>query len=214
MKTLSQIDLFECYKSWSSLTGSFKCFFRPTNFVTLKHYPDFELCALQGDSYSDSLFQTICKSIETKVMTKTLLLLDVSGKRAINTAYRLRSKKSIIPVLVFNGVLHEYGLVGDKEYISQLLSYGEQFGKLQHDIVNGYAFVLDCDRYDDYNDDQLRTYFNNQYELCDEDLPSVELLTLMGIEEVLFFHEKFMEDIAGYTDYLKDNGISIESISV
>jgi len=51
---LSQIDLFDVYSKWNIGLEAFKCFCRSTNFVSLKHYPDFQLSKVPEDGGDQS----------------------------------------------------------------------------------------------------------------------------------------------------------------
>jgi hypothetical protein len=76
--------------------------------------------------------------------------------------------------------------------------------------TGGFALVLDSERYGNYSDAQLKEFFNNQYELGEEDLPSAEMLKEQGYESVLYiFQNAAMEDVAEYLDYLSEEGISV-----
>jgi hypothetical protein len=207
---LSEIDLLGAYRKWNSETGPFKCFFRSTNFVSLKHYPDFELQPVPASG--GELFGSISQQIVEYDAENTLFFIDIGGSEAIRTAYFIRKERGLSPVLVFNGILHPFGLIGNKDYISNLLGYCQGIESKQS---KGYIFFLDNNRYGDYDDNALKQSFNNQYELGEEDLPSSELLKTLGYKRVVYiFEEKEMEDMLCYMEYLEQNEIEIKKESV
>ncbi|MDF2985093.1 MAG: hypothetical protein K0R50_603 [Eubacterium sp.] len=206
---LSDIDLFQVYKNWKIDLGPFECFVKSTNFVSLKHYPDFVLNP--GFDNWGIFFDKIHKILQEYDYSSTLFLLDVNGTEAIKAAYCLRELLSVAPIPVFNGVMHPFGLVGSREYISLLIAFGLKNKAREQ---NGYIFVLNSDRYGDYTDKELRENFNNQYELGEEDLPPVEMLELLKYKRVCYLCDRDKEDMAGYLEYLSNSNISVEKINL
>lgn len=207
-RKLSEIDFFQVYKNWKTDLGPFQCFVKATNFVSLKHYPDFTLSTIPGDT-GGTCFDRIYTLLKEYDCKSTLFLLDINGTDAIKTAYHLRKLLSLAPVPVFNGVMHPYGLVGDKEYISCLIDYGLKNDKKD---TKGYIFIFDSNRYGEYPDEQLKRFFNNQYELGDEDFPPVEMLGLLKYERAVCICDREKEDLAGYLEYLRASGISVDKV--
>lgn len=207
---LSEIDLFEVYTKWNYDLDAYKCFCRSTNFVSLKHYPDFELSQVpaKGGEY----FNEISHIIKKYSFKDTLFLLDINGTEAIKTAFFIRKEFMLAAILIFNGVLHPYGLIGDKEYISYLLGYG-----LKNEDIDkqGYLLVLDHNRYSEYTDEELKKNFNNQYELGEEDLPSVEMLNSQGYRTVVYIYEHVeKEDLTCYLEYLSQANVNVEKVQI
>jgi hypothetical protein len=207
---LSEIDFLQVYSKWNKGLDSFKCFFRATNFVTLKHYPDFELNKVpeEGGEY----FDIISNQLKKYSPQDTLFLIDITGNEAIRIAYFVRKMFSLAPILAFNGVLHPFGLIGDKNYISNLIGYGMLIEDMDK---KGHLLVLDHDRFDDYSDEELKENFNNQYELGEEDLPSVEMLDLLGYNKVVYMYEQDeKEDMVCYLEHLSENNIYVEKVEL
>ncbi|HEX9061192.1 MAG TPA: hypothetical protein VF941_13510 [Clostridia bacterium] len=189
-KRLKEIDLYQVYLKWYQGSGVFRCFFRTTNFVSLKHYPDFYLD--QG-SLDENLNEKILKIIDRYDVHTSLFFLDLPCEQAISPAYFLQANKSIKPILTFNNVLHPYGLIGTREYISRLILYSDYLEEVE---PKGFIFILDNLRFGDYDDKTLRSNFNNQYELTEYDLPYLEMLRELGFERVIYISNgKIKEDI-------------------
>jgi len=207
---LSEIDFLQVYNKWNNGLDVFKCFFRATNFVSLKHYPDFQLNKVPEDG--GDYFEDISSHLKKYSFEDTLFLIDITGTEAIRTAFFIRKIFSLAPILAFNGILHPFGLIGDKNYISYLIGYG----MLIEDIAKkGHLLVLDHDRFDEYSDEELRENFNNQYELGEEELPSVEMLELLGYSKVVYMYEQNeKEDLACYLEHLSENNIYVEKVEI
>ncbi len=207
---LSDIDLFQVYSKWNNGLNTFKCFFRSTNFVSLKHFPDFQLNTVPDDG--GEYFKIISSQMEKYSLEETLFIIDITGTEAIRTAFFIRKLFLLAPTLVFNGVLHPFGLIGDSDYISYLLGYG----MLIEDInIKGHLVVLDHNRFGEYSDEELKENFNNQYELGEEDLPSVEMLNLLGYNKVVYIYEvDEKEDLECYLEHLSQNNICVDKVNI
>lgn len=213
---LSEIDLLQLYKKWSNGLDSFKCFFRSTNFVALKHYPDFQLNEVpdNGGEY----FDFVSSQLKKYNLENTLFIIDITGAEAIRTAFFIRKAYSLFPTLIFNGVLHPFGLIGDKNYISNLIRYGmmlEDSEDIKAINKRRHLLVLDHDRFGEYTDEEMRKNFNNQYELGEDDLPSVEMLDLLGYNSVVYIYEvNEKEDITCYLEHLSENNINVDKVNI
>ena len=209
-RKLSDIDLYKIYTKWFQGCGHFRCFFRATNFVSLKHYPDF---VLKRVSYGKGkLFDRLIKIIDGYDKKTTFFIIDLPGEQSIKMAYLLQNRNNIKSVLTFNSPLHPLGFVGGEDYISMLLGYGE---KLEHVNPEGYAFILDENRYVQHNEEEFLKRFNNQYVLVDEALPSEKMLRSLGFENVLFISRNLeLEDISDYLRYLDELGFGVNKIIV
>lgn len=204
-KDLKEFDLIKIYRNWAADCGPFRCFFRATNFVSLKHYPDFQLNTLklkEGDSFY--LIKSIIEEFETK---DTIFFLDISATEGMELGFYIQRFLKIKPILVLNNPIHPYGIVGDKEYISRLIGYGELLEKGE---PNGFIFILDNCRYKECSEDELKRYFNNQYELTEDDLPYHYMLEELGYKKVVYIYEESVkEDVSYYLEYIKDNNIEV-----
>ncbi|MCE1246965.1 MAG: hypothetical protein LWY06_09990 [Firmicutes bacterium] len=225
---LSETDIRGIYRKWRYGAGPFRCFFRASNFISLKHYPDFildepvsEMADLRSvqDGKDESasagiadLVKSVLSVVEKYDRTTTLFFIDLPGTESIITAYFLRKILKIKPVPVFGNPLHPFGLIGGKKYISALLGYGKL---LDNTEGQGYAFIMDWNRYGDYSDDDYKKFFNNQYELIDEDLPSVEMLKELGYNKVVAVCVNNMkEDCEAYLKYLEEQNFPVERESL
>lgn len=213
-KRLKDIDLYSAYDKWRKNTGPFCCYVRAANFVSLKHYTDFELEAVEAEGDLVALYPRLQKIIEGHERRHTLFFMDLPGEMLIRAAYSLTEAYRLKPVITFNSPLHPNGLIGGAGYISALLDCGEAFSDFRPE---GYVFLLDNSRYGEYTEEQLRSFFNNQYEITDEDVPPLQMLRDLGYRSLVYIYngaEK--EDIAEYLDYLEQEGFSVirESVEI
>jgi len=206
MKRLSEVDVRAAWRKWARGSGPFRCFFRSTNFVSLRHYPDFALAAPALEPCR--LFRAIEELAASGAGEGLpLCLLDLPAVDSMRVAALLQNRHGLKALLTFNSPLHPRGLVGGEAYISALLGYAEL---LEERSARGYVFVLDRGRFGEYGDDDYRAFFNNQYELVDEDLPSVEMLRALSVDRaVLITAGPPMADAAGYVEYLTQCGFPV-----
>jgi hypothetical protein len=156
----------------------------------------------QSDCSRKGNLDAILRIVGSHDFKETLFIIDLPGIESIKTAFFLHKIKHLQPVLVFGNPLHPNGLVGGNDYISALLGYG---GKLEMTKAGGYVFILDSNRYGDYTEEDFRKFFNNQYELIDEDMPPLEMLKNLGYNKIVCISGKRMkEDCEAYLKYLEE----------
>jgi hypothetical protein len=206
MKKLSEVDLLSSFRKWRRGSGPFRCFFRSTNFVSLRHYPDFTLGVIPpGPPASYGAVEEIISETDGPI----ICVLDLPGAESMRIAAFLQNRRRLKAILTFNSPLHPRGLVGGEEYIGALLGLADSL-EYDGEPPRGYVIVLDRDRYGDYGDDDFKRFFNNQYELIDEDLPSVEMLRDLGFPQVLFITSgEVKEDAAAWLGYLSEHGFPV-----
>ncbi|MHB8170805.1 MAG: hypothetical protein ACYDG6_04590 [Thermincolia bacterium] len=205
-KKLSQVDLLQNYRNWREGTGVFEGFVRATPFVSLKHYPDGEVDLTPPELPDRG--ERLMALAEKYLNRESILLVDLPGETAVRLGFNLQKMLGIKPVLVFNNPLHPRGLVGNEDFVRYLLAGGEQLEPIHE--PQGYAFLLDYSRYGDYSPDDFRGFFNNQYELSEEDLPNGDLLSFCGIKKlVVVSGEPVKEDLAYYLQYVENQGLEV-----
>lgn len=207
-RRLKDYNFHQVYSKWIAETGVFRCFCRATNFVSLKHYPDFEVneeCVSDIEE-ENPLLNTVANSLH-----KTLLIIDFPDEKALDKALYLNKKYGLNPIITFNNVLHNYGLVGSKRFINKLVLFSEVIHSKGEECV----FVLDSSRYDlNINEADMSKYFNNQYELTEFDLPSSEMLKELGYERALYcydasYNKSIKEDVTAYLEYLSSEKLEV-----
>ena len=205
-KKLSEVDLLQNYRNWREGTGVFEGFVRAIPFVSLKHYPDGEL-ELSPPELAKKDKQLVAL-VKKHLNRGSLLVVDLPGDRGVGWAFHLQKVMSIKPVLVFNNPLHPMGLVGNEDFIRLLLAGGEHLEPIQK--PEGYAFILDNSRYGDFSPEDFRNFFNNQYELSEEDLPDGDLLSFCGIKKlVVVSSQPAKEDLADYLQFIENQGLEV-----
>lgn len=221
----SQVDLYEVYEKWTNGLEKYKCYFKATPLASLKQCEDFEIKEAEFSNEAKLLYEEFQrhsgvkdnKTGENKADTYTeadvsignknmLYIFDMPAIDGIDLAVILNNKLKIKPILVFNHICHDFGIVGSREFINKLISSSS---KLQATNGTSFAFMLDYDRYktEEFN---RRDYFNNQYELTEEDLPPLEILKELSIDSFTVFLKGTMkEDLKDYLLYLEKGNIDI-----
>lgn len=205
-RKLGDISPYDLYTKWCNGCGVFRCFFRTTNFVSLKHYTDF---ILMDTATRDFQIEGLLTIVDRYSFQDTVFVIDLPGEEAVKAAMILQNQRKLKAILTFNNVLHPYGLISSKEYISSLVECGYELetGEIHY---NGFVFVLDFLRYGQYTDEELRGHFNNQYELADGDLPPADMLKELGYKKLVFIcRGDAREDVDCYLDYLDSEGIVV-----
>lgn len=212
MNSLKNFDLYEIYLNWRNNTNAFECFLKSTPFVSLKNYPDFTLDDFNISFKDKLLYNKIKTIIEKHNLLSTIFILDMPGHIGVKMSYLLQNNDNIKPILTFNALLHPYGLVGNKTYISNLLQCGSGLKDISPE---GYIFILDNGRYLADYDGKSEESFNNQYETTEEDMPSIELLNeLSYLNTVYIYIDKIKEDIDCYLNYLEHYNITINKYKI
>lgn len=207
---LKDINILELYHNWCKGSGHFEAFVRSGPFVSLKYFDDIEIET--PIEKNKDIFNILEKYIDLE--EKALIIIDIDGTSAMEIGYKLNTEFNLWPIITFNFLLHPYGLVGDKEFISSLIHYGNL---LKSDDISDVVILLDYNRFNDSEIEEvkLKNTFNNQYEFSEEDLPNVEMLISLNYKKVVYFcdnNEK--EDVKYYLEYLKNNNIIVEVVSL
>lgn len=205
---LKEVNILDLYHKWCYGSEHLEPFVRSGPFVSLKYFEDIKI---DTPKERDGIFyEKIEKYIDLK--EKVLMIIDIDGITAMEIGYKLNINHNLWPIIIFNFLLHPYGLVGDNEFISALVYYGN---KLKDGNIKDKIILLDYNRFSDIDENKLSETFNNQYEFSEEDLPNIEMLMSLGYEKVLYFFENHVkEDIKYYLEYLENNNIKIESVSL
>jgi hypothetical protein len=210
-RMLRDIDPYQIYKKWHSGAGHFSCFSRTVNFVSMKHYPDFELSEVRPEP--DERY-SIAERIIDSHGGKKIILIDLPAIESMRISCLLNNTRRANPVITFNSPLHEFGFIGGRDYISALTGYGDHLLTMEGAGPGSCCFVLDWNRFGDYSEEELKKYFNNQYELTEEDLPPVDMLRHLGYDVLIYLHSGPREDAERYINYLTDQGFHVISEAI
>jgi hypothetical protein len=204
---LKDIDLRQVYKNWKKNTHTFEAFIRSGPFVSLQTYDNFNLdLSVDIENLADIHKDLILRIL--KFTNKDFIICDLDFDHCIETAFVLNNVHNIKPVLSFNMLFNPYGLIGSRTNIENLIKYG-----LNLKIIDSAAYVLFCnyERYADFTDDVHKKKLNNQYEVCEDDLPYADTLAALGYNRVIFFtKKKVKEDIQNYIYHLRSSNIIVE----
>lgn len=169
------------------------------------------------DYYNNkSVSNDVFKKLESKIGTdlnNTFIISDLEAEENLDLSIILNNNFNIKPILSFNHIAHDHGLIGNSAIHNKIVNYSFEFKNIEE--VKSYCFILDNARYRD-NDDYLDPLvFNNQYEVTEEELPHIEVLKMVNIESLIFiYRNKIKEDIKRYLDYLNDEKVKIVFINL
>lgn len=204
--------LIESYNNWCRNSGIFEGYVKSTTLASLS---TLDFTKIYCENYS-SKSSNVFKELQSKIgadLNNTFIISDLEAEENLDFTIILNNNFSIKPILAFNHIAHDYGLVGNSVIHNKIVNYSFEFRNIEE--VKAYCFILDNGRYRD-NDDYLDPLiFNNQYELTEEELPHIEVLKMVNVERLIFiYRNKIKEDIQKYLDYLKDEKINIIFINL
>lgn len=207
--------LSESYDNWLHNSGIFESYVKSTTLASLStlnsNKVDYE------NYYSiNPLNRDNFEKLKAKLginLTNTFLISDLKAEENLDFSIMLNNNLNIKPILAINHIAHDYGLIGNSIIHNKIVNYSFEFKNIKN--VQAYCFILDNERYRD-NDDYLNPLvFNNQYEITEEELPHIEVIKMVNIENLIFiYRNKIKEDIQKYLDYLKDEKINIIYINL
>ncbi|MGL5353873.1 MAG: normocyte-binding protein [Clostridium sp.] len=204
----------EIYRAWKSNLGVFEPFMRSGPFVSLQTYSDFKLTYLLDEASLYNLYKDKLNQITKINLEKTFIIVDINMDDSLEIAYLLNNKFNIKPILNFNFLFHDYGLVGDKSSIEKLIILGENLKNIN---PTGYCLFLDYNRYMDFPDELYKKKLNNQYEFSEDDLPYAKTLKELGYENLTIYTKSnknllLKEDLNAYIQLLKKD-LNVQIIS-
>ncbi|HWP96303.1 MAG TPA: hypothetical protein VN426_05590 [Syntrophomonadaceae bacterium] len=184
---------------------------RKTNFVSLKHYPDFELSPVQ--MRDSRLFKFLQPAMES-LSPDHLVLFDIPALAGMRMGCLLQNKMHLKPILTYANPLHPYGVVGGDLYVNALVGFGQELMPLSS--PRAYVLILDSLRYRNrIGPATLLKKFNNQYELTEDDLPTIEMLGFLQYTKMTLYRlGEAKEDTSAYIQYIKENGLTVDEIEL
>lgn len=190
---LQDIDLRKVYTIWKSNLGPFQGFFRSTPFVSLQTYDNFilkEENACQCNKYILDIIVENCSK-------NNFFIVDLPIDEILNLAFLLNNEYFIKPILNINLLFHPFGIIGTKENINKLINNGLNLKKIS---TEKFIMLIPYDRYNDnWKSDDLKDKLNNQYGMSDDDLPSADILKILGYTKITILTiNKIKDDLQDY----------------
>ncbi|MGL4774357.1 MAG: normocyte-binding protein [Clostridium sp.] len=197
---LQEIDKRELYRKWKKNLNHFEPFLRSSPFVSLQTYSNIKLEDVEID------FNYFEKFIEDNILSHlkdtSFLIIDLPLEKILNISIILNNKYKFKPILNLNFLFHPYGLIGNPNLVNQFIYSSKELLEI---VPKGYIMMIDYNRYGDYSEKLHEERLNNQYELCDYDLPYGNSLKSLGYEEIVYiFENKEKEDLKECLNYLKE----------
>ncbi|MDD6770662.1 normocyte-binding protein [Inconstantimicrobium porci] len=194
---LCEVDLINVYRKWKRNLGVFRCFFRSSPFVSLKTYDDFIL-----DDFRDELSDNLINKVLNNYKDDYFTIIDLEFDEILNLSVKLNNEYNIKPILNVNLLFNDFGLIGTKRNISNLINCGLSLKEIKS---SKYIMIIPYERYiENINLLQVEDKLNNQYELTDEDLPESETLKKLNYKGItIITKEKVKDDLMSYIEYMK-----------
>ncbi|HWI60497.1 MAG TPA: hypothetical protein VNT75_01520 [Symbiobacteriaceae bacterium] len=180
------------FRAWRAGSGALLPYVKSTPFVSLSRFPvDMDLRPCDA------------VAVDVAVDAGELVILDFPGARSVMAGLRLWESHGLWPVVTFPLWFHPHGIVGDAALAFALLLQAPSAGP-----SSGWSLLLDSTRYSD--DPLTPDRFNNQYELTEDDLPTVEELRELGVTGVLMVTDgPAKDDLQRYAAYLSQGQVSV-----
>jgi hypothetical protein len=206
---LKEVNLRNIYRNWKSNSNVFEAFIRSGPFVSLQTYENFTLdLKIDVKSIRNKQNFVLDKIINSK--KQELIICDFNFDDCVEMGFLINNEYRIKPILSFNMIFNSYGLIGNKTNIESLIKYGLSLDSV---VAEKYVMFLNYERYGSFNEEDYKKRLNNQYEVCEDDLPYAETLKSLGYSKVLFLtREKVKEDVNNYLEHLIGSGIPVEII--
>ena len=207
--------LIESYDNWLRSSGIFESYVKSTTLASLSTV-DYKKLSFENYDKINPINKYGIEKLESRIgadLKNTFLISDLEAEENLEISIMLNNNLNIKPILSFNHIAHDYGLVGNSVIHNKIINYPFKFRNIEE--VKSYCFILDNGRYRE-NDEYLNPLvFNNQYEITEEELPHIEVLKMGNIGNLIFiYRDKIKDDIQKYLDYLKDEKINIIFINL
>ena len=191
-------------RAWRRGVGALEPWFRATPFASAHHYRGSGLPG-RGDPAMPAPVERFLHGLSAPE-PHTLWIFDAPGSTALWLAYGLRRRFGMGAALAWNGWYDPRGVLDGREEIPVLLALSSRLARLR---ASGRACLLFDSR---RHVAKIAEALDNRYTLGDEDAPSLEHLSLMGIRRVrAWIWEAIAEDLGAYLEYLR-TGLAVHVV--
>jgi hypothetical protein len=206
---LQSINPIDIYRKWKCNTNTFEAFIRSGPFVSLQTYDNFDLDLSVDSNFLLEKHKNLIEQIRA-CSKNDFIVCDLDFDDCTEAGFLLNNYFNIKPVISFNMVFFTYGLIGTKVNIENLVKYGVNLKEI---YPSRYVLLCNFERYQDFSPDEYKKRLNNQYELCEDDLPYIETLAALGYTKVvLITKDSIKDDIQNYLNYIKSSSLEVEVI--
>lgn len=204
---LKDVNLRQVYRNWKNNAGTLEAFIRSGPFVSLQTYENFELDLTIDIENLLRIHKDITPQIANSDRDE-FVILDLDFDRCTEIAFILNNIQGIKPIISFNMLFNTNGLIGSRENIQNLIKYGQNLNNIKSEK---YAIFTNYERYFDFSEEEHKRKLNNQYEVCEDDLPYADTLITLGYKKAkLITKEKVKEDMENYLEHLTSSGIAVQ----
>ena len=114
---LKNVDKKAIYSLWKNNLFHFEPFMRSGPFVSLQTYKNFKINYCNSDDYLKEKYKNKIKCILDIVSKDNFIIVDLPLTNSIELAYLLNNYYNIKPIINFNFLFHDFGLVGNEDDI-------------------------------------------------------------------------------------------------
>lgn len=176
----------ETYKIWAPRNVKWTDWIRPVPFIGID----------KPKQRGEFIRYEIPKLFYIKKHKKNIvIIIDINGVNSIREGIAL-AQIGYRPIPVLNGTNPNTNCkaVTDNEIVEPLLVWGaEELKKIEIKPNANPAFLLDLNRLNRYK--LSPTFFDNSYDIYDQDLPSAKFLLDNGIDTIIVRSEKIEKDL-------------------
>jgi len=196
LPAISEARVLGAMTAWRRGVGALEPWFRATPFAAALHYREGGPRVTVGASAPAGV-ERLLRRIPSPD-ARALWIFDLPGPLALWLAYGLRRRFGMAGALAWNGWYDPRGALDGHEEIPLLLALGRKLARLP--ARRGGCLIFDSAR-----DTQTKAgALDNRYALGEEDAPSLEHLSAMGVRRVrAWAWEAPGEDLSAYLAYLR-----------
>jgi len=195
LPAVSEARVLEAMTAWRRGLGELEPWFRATPFAAALHYRERVPSAAAGTS-APAAVERILRRIPSPD-SRTLWIFDLPGPDALWLAYALRRRFGMASALAWNGWYDPRGVLDGGEEVPLLLALGGRLARVP--ARRGGCLIFDSARHAEKRLGAL----DNRYALGEEDAPSLEHLSHMGIRRVRAWSWNApADDLSAYLAYL------------
>ncbi len=196
-------------QAWCRLESPWRPFHKST-LITFLGEPD--VANYAKPVYTDTMaqaereahhFSQLLQEMSEKDRNELALFVDVPGVQAVAWGAILARELRVQPILTFNNIPHQRGVLAHEKILGSLLYYGQEMEQLNLPSHVTPVFVSDVQRFAPGRN-VGRDEFDNRYYLVPTDLPSGTQLQAQGIKYLLYITQGDRREQDDLNSYFAD----------
>ena len=196
LPAISEARVLGAMTAWRRGVGALEPWFRATPFAAALHYRA-RGPRVRPRASAPAPVERLLRSLPSPD-SRALWIFDLPGPLALWLAYGLRRRFGMAGALAWNGWYDPRGVLDGGEEIPLLLALGRKLAGAP--ARRGGCLIFDSARHAE----MLAGALDNRYALGEEDAPSLEHLSAMGVRRArAWVWEAPGEDLSAYLAYLR-----------